>query len=265
MNPLKIINLNSRYELSAAQVAWAQLALSPQPLADEIPIFLLSPDSMPSHLSWRGEAHDREGRWDSEFPPTEWLGFYQRTTQILGIDTPAIGLCPERIMRHARNEQELTLLTAKVIVHEFGHARMHLIDKTHQASGDEFCHWMQEALANWIVLERFRHLHHERHRYSSWRRGRGGDDCCDQAHVENRIDPYDFVRDFISRQPDEYRLGIDFHRHRPWRGYILESMRQARFLEKLEAKQALLDYVKRNVGQTEEKVLEGLVKALADG
>jgi hypothetical protein len=244
-----IINLNSKYDLSAAQVHYVQSIIlgddyhepgdSITRLMDEIPIFLLQSDSMP----------DQE-RGESNQPPTEWLGFYQHGSCILGVNTPVIGISPERIIQCVGSEEELMLLTAKVIVHEFAHAKMRLHHCSKYTPVDEFYNWMEEPMANLITLEYFnnsRHIRGGRYRQT--------------AHVATIHDPFEFVRGFISGQPDNYRLALDLYDNgvRCWWTWCRHK---DDIQKRMKEKQDWLDYVKVNVGITEKSKLSQLFEAL---
>ena len=249
---MKIINLNSKYDLSPAQVHYAySVALhgddsypmdgeSIVHLMDEIPIYLLQPDSMPEFGKFKGKK-----------PSTEWLGFYQHQSSIHGVYTPSIGLCPERIAECVETEWELMVLIAKVIIHEFAHAKMRLRSRSDYSPKDEFYEWMEESCANLITLNHFtnssRAYYHRRNNNQV-------------AHVETDLKPLDYVQDFISGQPDNYRLGLDLYKHRIWDGRwaICKDKIQTRTNEK----NAWLAYVKAKVGKTDPVILEQLLDDL---
>lgn len=249
---MKIINLNSRYELSPAQVHYAySVALNGNDshhsianndivrLMDEIPIYLLQPDNMPDLVRLEGEK-----------PSTEWLGFYQHQSSIHGVYTPSIGLCPERIAECVETEWELMVLIAKVIIHEFAHAQMRLESRLNYSPIDEFYEWMEEPGANLITL----------HHFKNSSRGYHGRNKKQIAHVETDLKPLDYVQDFISRQPNNYRLGLDLYKHKIqfWRWALQKNEIQKRTNEK----NAWLEYVKANVGKTDPVILERLLDDL---
>lgn len=249
---MKIINLDSRYDLSAAQVNFAQAVATAcddqssddniASLMEAIPVFLLNESSMPGY---------EEQEQHSARPATEHLGFYQHDASLLNIRRPAIGICPERIIQQAANEEELMLLTAKVLAHEFAHAKMRLHPASSYGPVDTFYRWMEEPMANLLTLEcfdQFRHGH---------RRGAGRP----LAHVSTTQDPIDYVRDFIGGQPDNYRLALDLYDHRVRYWWIWRNQKED-FAKRTAEKQAWLDYVTKHVGNTEESQLQHLFEAL---
>jgi hypothetical protein len=245
---MKIINLDSKYDLSPAQVHYAySVALNGNDshpkendsivhLMDEIPIYLLGPDSMPEFGKFKGEK-----------PSTEWLGFYQHQSSIHGVYTPSIGLCPERIAECVETEWELMVLIAKVIIHEFAHAQMRRRGMSNYSPIDEFFEWMEEPIANLITLHHFKNS--SRAYYHGWNENQ-------VAHVETDLKPLDYVQDFISRQPDNYRLGLDLYEHLfYWRFW---ASKKEQFQKRTNEKNAWLRYVKANVGKTDSVILNQL-------
>ena len=266
---MKIINLDSKYDLSPDQVHYAySVALNGNDshpidgesivhLMDEIPIYLLQPDSMPLALPcshWRShevpDSTPEQSGLESEKPSTEWLGFYQHRSSIHGVDTPSIGICPERIIGCATTEWELMVLIAKVIIHEFAHAQMRLRPSSDYSPIDEFFEWMEEPIANLITLHHFKNSSRTYHRRNK----------NPIAHVDTNLKPLDYVRDFISRQPDNYRLGLDlFKHHIPWWWW---AARKEQFQTRTNEKNAWLRYVKANVGKTDPVILRQLFEDL---
>ena len=80
------------------------------------------------------------------------------------------------------------------------------------------------------------------------------------AHIETDLKTFDYVRDFITKQPDNYRLGLDLYKHRIryWRWVLEKNEIQKRTNEK----NAWLKYVKANVGRTDPVILEQLFNDL---
>ena len=233
---MKIINLNSKYDLSPAQVHYAySVALNDHRggivhLMDEIPIYLLHPDSMPELGGLKGEK-----------PSTEWLGFYKNQTSIHGVHTPSIGLCPERIIECVKTEWELMVLIAKVIIHEFAHAQMRRRGMSNYSPKDEFYEWMEEPCANAITLYHFRDSNRRVNQI---------------AHVTPPLEPLDYVQDFILGQPDNYRLGLDLYKHRI--SYVWWAIKKDEIQKRTNKKNAWLKYVKANVGKTDSVILNQL-------
>ena len=239
---MKIINLNSKYDLSPAQVHYAySVALNGNDfhpidsgsivrLMEEIPIYLLHPDSMPELGGLKGEK-----------PSTEWLGFYKNQTSIHGVRTPSIGLCPERIAGCVKTEWELMVLIAKVIIHEFAHAQMRRRGMSNYSPKDEFYEWMEEPCANAITLYHFRDSNRRVNQI---------------AHVTPPLEPLDYVQDFILGQPDNYRLGLDLYKHRI--SYVWWAIKKDEIQKRTNKKNAWLKYVKANVGKTDSVILNQL-------
>jgi len=250
---MKIINLDSRLELTQAQISFAESVINSEPssmrftplsfLMNEVPVFLLMPDSMPYE----------ERNMDSEKPPTEYFGFYQHSAKILGIERPAIGLCPERIKNYVKNDEEFMILIAKVIIHEFAHAVMSQPPKNNYQPRDEFYQWMEESMANLITLEYF-DWYNNRYKY----RLHGFYNLTYKTSITNSLN---FVKDFISKQPDNYRLGLDLFQNKfgkmmptwlKWRNNKKDIQLRSK------EKQDWLSYVAANVGKTDRKKLKQL-------
>lgn len=249
---MKIINLDSKFEISNAQISFAESVIisgedehvkydSISILMNEIPIFLLSPDSMP-----------KEEKGHSKKPSSEWLGFYQHSYRIMGIDTPIIGLCPERIIGCVSNDDELIILIAKVLIHEFAHAKMRLHPSSNYDPIDEFYIWMEEPMANLITLKYFEYFNRG---YRTRREQK------QQAYATTLISPFDYVKKFISQQPDNYRLGLDLFEHRVFKWWIWRNQK-GKIQTKTKEKQDWLNYVKPNVGQTNKRMLQDLFDQL---
>jgi len=241
---MKIINLDSKYELTKAQISFAESVIicgedeprmrddSISILMNEIPIFLVSPKTQ------------------KEFANGDRLGFYQHSARILISNIPIIGLCVEEIINCVNNEEELTILIAKVLIHEFAHAKMRLHPKADYGGRDEFYQWMEESHANLITLFYFRNYEYcIRHRRKEF------------AYATKINSPFQYVKDFIATQPDNYRFALDLFEHRldrwvSWRNF------KSDFAKNTPEKADWLDYVKNNVGNTDRATLERLFDAL---
>ena len=244
---MKIINLNSNVELTMAQISFVESIIAcgdDKPLRDddsisflmnEIPIFLI------------------DKRTQEEYSNGDLLGFYQHSSRILGTNTPVIGLCLEKIIDQVKSEEELIILIAKVIIHEFAHAKLSLDPRANYHPIDEFYLWMEEPMANLITLEYFRSF-----KYCHRRNRRYG---ISPAYKKTTILPFDFVKDYISKQPDNYRLGLDLFEKRIWYWWIWRNSKNE-IQKKTKEKNDWLNYVKSNVGKTDEKILEKLFEAL---
>jgi len=253
---MKIININSKYEITKAQQSFAEEIIyfgefgehdrfeddSISILMEQIPIFLLAPENMPDEVEER-----------SEKPATEYLGFYQHSYSIYGAEMPIIGLCPERIIKEVKNDEELTILIAIVIIHEFAHAKMKMCINANYQPIDEFYKWMEEPMANLITLIYFQHAERSyRHWYHRPQ----------QLLLSTKYQtPIDYVKDFISMQPRNYRLGLELFQHRIWHWWKWRNCK-AQIQKKTKEKQDWLDYVKNNVGHTTGTKLESLYEAL---
>jgi hypothetical protein len=206
MNIPKIINLDSKYDLTHAEIAFISEVLTTKieepktylrnpselfsHLIQEIPVFLLSKVSMPNY--------EPLIKFDSERPSTEILGFYKHKGNLLGVETPVIGICPERIRDCVSSEHEYIILVAKVIVHEFAHAKLASNEILYNPR-DEFYEWMEESMANLITLEFFRN-----HKIES------------VVGAYPKSDPFKFVHDFVKLQPPNYRMAADLYDKNLW-------------------------------------------------
>ena len=244
---MKVINLNSRFELTQTQINYAELVvicgdITPMrddsifALMNEIPVFLID-----------REIQNEHGNGDP-------LGFYQPSSKILTIETPIIGLCLEKIVDVAKTDEELIILIAKVLIHEFAHAMMNLDQSAVYNPIDEFYEWMEEPMANAITLEYFSN-------FDMCFKYRGRNRDIQFAYVKTIINPFDFVKNFISKQQDNYRLGIDLFEHRIDQWWIWRKQK-TEIQKKTKEKKDWLDYVKLNVGKTDEDTLEKLFKEL---
>ena len=252
---MNIININSRYELSPWQIAFTESVLrsdrnhcrdsdSLYHIAKKIPFYLV--DKYTFSLVRKGSYHilnrldDEDSRNnfekekvisdDSRRPETELLGFYVSKGSH-GI--PEIYLCTESIINCTKDDEELTYLIAKVIIHELAHAYMDMRD---YGTKDEFYNWMEESCANEITLEYFRD-------YKK---------CCfrvyDRAFLAHKpiFSAYKFVQDFILSQPDNYKLGYYLHENRI-HDYNWWRLNKNEINLKPKAKAAWLNYVKTHI------------------
>ena len=238
---MKIINLNSKNELTPAQISFAESVIiygedepiktedSISSLINNIPIFLVNT------------------RTQEEYSNGDLLGFYQHSGSILNTRIPVIGLCIDRIIEVVNSEEELIILIAKVIVHEFAHAKMGRHPGAGYYLSDEFYKWMEEPMANLITLEYFENFNKLKSK--------------NLAHVKTQLNPFDFVKDFVSKQPDNYKLGLDLFKHRIRYWWIWRSYKN-KIKENTEEKNAWLNYVKNNVGDTDKEKLNDLFEAL---
>ena len=242
-----VINLNSRFELTRAQIGFTESVIlcgEDQPIREDDSIYNLMND-IPIFLVDR--------KTQEEYANGDHLGFYQHSSNILGVPTPVIGLCVEKIIDEVKTEEELIFLIAKVIIHEFAHAKMKLHPSAIYQPIDEFYKWMEEPMANLITLEYFKKYDqgclHKRYNAGGF------------AHVTFVKNPFDFVKFFISKQPDNYRLGLDLFEHRVWQWWIWRNSKND-MQKKATEKNNWLKYVKANVGKTDRVILNKLFEDL---
>lgn len=264
---MNIININSRYELTPWQIAFTEKILcSDRHYRDErnslfqiskrIPIYLVDRKAFDNVKDGRyfNEKNDRyyqdeenpnkhDNQQFEERPNTELLGYYV-SKGAHGI--PEIYLCTETIFKHTTNDDELTFLIAKVLIHELAHAYM---DRKEYGTRDDFYYWMEESFANEMTLEHFQEFErYHRHRY------RYG------IYTHNKIESaYEYAKDFILKQPNNYKLGYYLHRNRIhayvwWRNY------KDVINQKPKAKADWLNYVQANIhsGKYDRKILREL-------
>jgi len=277
---MKIINLDSKIELTPAQVSFAESVIiggerhtypihysNVSIIMNQIPIFLLAPESMPDENSivdgWVDVRENHSENDEKEFkhelkPSTEWLGFYSHSNRIMGIETPSIGLCPERIIKCINTDEELCIAIAKVLIHEFAHAAMKDHPNANYTPRDEFYHWMEESMANVLTLEYF-------HRYNMEFRGRYHSKFEDKSarlrEATTIITPFNFVKTFISQQPPNYLLGLDLFQY-GFYDWKMWSRLKSNIQHKTNEKKEWLDYVKANVGYADPAILKQLFEAL---
>lgn len=210
---MKIINLNSKFDLSEAQVSFAEAVIiggenntylqteSISHIMNKIPILLVDIKTQEEH-----------GQGDL-------LGFYMSKCTILGfVGIPVIGLCVEKIMSQVKNNNELIILIAKVLIHEFAHALMDSPENKIDRSC-EFYKWMEEPMANVITLTYFRNFEYQLNTVKK-----------EIAHIKPLPNVIKYVRKFIANQPHNYKLGLDLFDNgitdwKTWREYKKEGRR----------------------------------------
>lgn len=149
------------------QIPWSRIyPTTITEIMNEVPVFLVD------------ESTQRESQ-DSDI-----LGFYCHECKILNASRPVIGLCMERIRAHSTSEEELKMLTTKVLIHEYAHALMAKAPGSDCSQRDPFYRYMEEPLANMITLQYFSHS--------------------DQQ-------AFSYARTFMDGQPDEYKLGANLY------------------------------------------------------
>lgn len=215
---MKVINLNSRFDLTKVQIEFAKSIMSAFSyddficrsfdfnfLMDKIPVFLINEETMEklereNHIEHR---HDQESR-----PATEWLGMYMSKCNIIGVDYPVIALCPERIVRIVRDDKELCWLVANVLIHEFSHAAMDKED--YGKRFDRFYDWVEEPMANLLTLCVVK-WYSRYSEYSEIHQLNRSSDLTVNGRIYHAHDFYDFVLNFVSSQPDNYRIAAYLH------------------------------------------------------
>lgn len=250
---MNIININSRYELSPWHISFTESVLRSERqfymesdslfhISKAIPFYLVDRYAFNNIKDgiYFIDRNDRQHQENDDFdnqehpeyekrPSTEALGFYV-SKGAHGI--PEIYLCTETIFSHTTNEEELTYLLAKVIIHELAHAFM---DRHDYGEKDEFYEWMEEASANEITLDYFQDYKELHNNYAH---------CYLRHH--NTKSPYDFVREFILSQPDNYKLGYFLHKNYI-HDYIWWRNNKDEIKQKTKAKADWLNYVKSNI------------------
>jgi hypothetical protein len=175
------------------------------------------------------QHNDQERQIPDEKPNTELLGYYvSKGTH----GVPEIYLCTETILRHTKNDEELTYLLAKVIIHELAHAYM---DRRNYGARDEFYQWMEEGFANKITLEHFQ----------DFESGYRGKYCNYYLSHKNTLSPYRYAKGFVLSQPDNYKLGYYLHIHRVHSHFWYNHKDDLK--QKTKAKANWLNFVKANI------------------
>lgn len=253
---MHIFNLDSPYSITKDQESFADSLLyfgSDRPVFDDnqlfsraevIPIFLVSARAMPGNPEPAGER-----------PSTEFLGFYQHSSKVLGVPTPLIGVCPERTLDVANDDEQLTALVAMVIIHELAHAIMMPPGDECQPI-DEFYDWIEEPMANAVTLSYFwtANMAHCHQRHQSHPRSLS-------VPRSTSINPLRYIESFISAQPPNYSFGLDLFKQRilwwwNWRHYKEHCQRKAN------EEQMWLEYAKAHVGSSDQDELERLFRDL---
>lgn len=213
---MKVINLNSKFDLTAAQIDFAESVMTNFACIDRfpdesidfsffiksIPVYLLDEQTM---KTWE-RKNEREyfNDFDSERPSIEWLGFYCPNCSVLGVTHPAIALCPERIEQCSSDDTELCWIVAMTLIHEFGHAFM---DVSHYGHYDEFHDWIEEPMANFITLHVAKCVCFAKPSFSKYTWYVNSKYLTKNNSIFDVDAFYKFVEDFIKHQPDNYRIG----------------------------------------------------------
>ena len=264
---MQIININSSIDISFSQKFIEEVLLygeehhhmeknSLHILSENIPIFLLNEESMKKY-----DTQIERYEYNTDFKPdTESLGFYGRDNTGLFERTPRIALCPERIAQCVANDEEFVFLLAKVTVHEYAHAKMDFENQNRQyRRKDEFWTWMEESSANRYTLEIFKNFTNN-YRYTHNRRS----SPFRNQNWEHAL--FDFVVDFVKKQPPEYALGYELFDKSP----ISESKweREKANLggsQRVNEKKEWLDYMKNNYSNIDKEHSDFLYDCVFNG
>lgn len=249
-----IVNINSRFDLSPDQISFIEEILTCDifhhqkefwlyELTKKIPIYLVDEakfdnikkgnysDNEEHRNKFNNERNNKEGTKYS--PETELLGFYLSKG---ALGNQEIYICTDTIFRHTKNNDELKYLLAKVIVHEFAHAYMDYRHRRYNKT-DEFYSWMEESFANEMTLYHFRDYERIPNHRKYKRRYLSHDPI---------PSPFDYVVEFIKKQPANYKLGLDLFEH-GIRCFDIWARDKCEVEQKTTAKKEWLDYVKANV------------------
>ncbi len=253
---MNIININSYYNLNPWHISFTQTVIRKyrsytkyqNPLieiSENIPIYLVSEYTfslvkkgiynvvhrLEDEDSFKDFEEENEGfeYQKTNFPETEKFGYFV-SHGAHGI--PEIYLCMEIILKYPNNEYETTYLIAKVLIHLFAHAYM---DTWDYGKEDEFFYWMDEACANELTLNFFSDYQFYIDEYEK-----------SLKKYQNAPSPYEFVKDLILSQPNNYKLGYYFHEY----GYEFYNLWRLFYDNKRGKKKDIedwLDYIKNVV------------------
>jgi len=261
---MKFININSNIVITPAQRSFIEEVLlcddrhdimqadSFYQLSKTIPVFLINEESMKKH------DFEIEGQYEpnSDFrPDTEWLGFYGRDSSGLFEHTPRIAICPERIAKCVSNDEEFMFLLAKVIVHEFSHAKMDYEDQNIKyRKKDTFWRWMEESSANRYTLEVFENYTRQDTSSTPFKNTRW------------KQSSFDFVVDFIKKQSPAYALGYELFDKRPVLDWEWEREKDSLGGQKrAKEKEDWLEYMQANYKNINEKKSHYLYDCVFNG
>lgn len=161
-------------------------------ILNKVPIILVSPKTLDFYLTNNNPSNLRIKGVNVPFEPDKQFGAYYchpiatQTENKIGLRTPYILLCLERLKADSHNDIQYQWLISKVLCHEFAHAQMDIYEQPYRPI-DEFYNWIEEPLANMICLQCFRFY--------------------------DRDEAFEFVKNHILIEPDNYRLGYDFYKN----------------------------------------------------
>ena len=268
---MNVLNINSTIEITHSQKSFVEEVLFCESnyyieedsfywLSKQIPIFLINEDSMKKYENKIRKNEIYENMYepnDESKPHTEWLGFYERSSSGLFENTPIIAICPERIAKIVKNDEEFMFLLAKVIVHEFAHVKMDYRNENKKyRKKDTFWTWMEESMANQLTLGVFRDFtqsyHHRKYRIGSpFKNKSWGDEL------------FNFVVEFIKKQPPNYALGFELFDKRIRQWWIWQNHKyELGGQKKAKEKSDWLKYMQKNYTNIDEKKAELLYDAI---
>lgn len=201
---MNIINLNSKYEPNAEQITFSESVLcsderfsedklSIQKISRNIPIYIVNDlNFIKLQHNYKELVLDDildENVKEPLNPIFEVLGLYVSKGKS---ENPEIYLCMEAIKDHSKDDEEFILLFTLVLIHELAHAYM---DKSIYVDKDDFYLWMEEGFANKITLDIFKEY------------------VNNNNNNKFKVSPFYFVKNFITKQPLNYKFGLDLFEH----------------------------------------------------
>jgi hypothetical protein len=174
----------------------------------QIPVVLISDEEMKKYDEEETSRIIEICRRENEPPPDplHCLGFYSshgypslfkiKPAAIITIRGPVVVICSERIFAAAQGapfDGRADLCFSEVVLHEFGHAIMDrdMSSAPHPADHDLFYEWMEESMANVIVLTCFK--------------------ARDARFPQGT--PLAIVRKSIAKAPENYKFALDLFKY----------------------------------------------------
>ena len=138
-------------------------------------------------------------------------------------DKPEIYICPEAILKYTKNEEEVMILLAKVLIHELSYADINEIE--HEPK-DEFYNWMKEACAIEMTLNFFKSFEENHFQKDKF-----------YLNHHNIISPFEFITEYCFKKTDIYKLGFyfhinQFHSYSNWNDYDFTKSDKKNYKEK---------------------------------
>lgn len=252
---MKFINLNSEYEPNAEQITFSESVLcsderysedklSIQKISRIIPIYLVNEFEF-NNIKSKYNSKDlvNEESLDDNINKSLNPIFFD----VLGLyiikgknEHPEIYLCMEAIKKYSKDDEEFILLFTLVLIHELAHAYM---DKSIYVDKDDFYLWMEEGFANKITLDIFKEY------------------VNNNNNKKFKVSPFYFVKNFITKQPLNYKFGLDLFEHQ------IESKlwykNKGIINRKVEAKKNWLELNKQRI-KTKSKADDNFIENLMD-